>query len=137
MSNRMSIGSNTITLVSMDDHGMGRFIRREREKRGLTQAALAAKAGMSRAYLSQIENGKVGLSSADVRRRIAGVIGVRPIDLLVAADELTEAEVSSVAERWPEGERGELHRVVEDIPESRLSYALRVLKAIRNDPEPW
>ncbi len=52
-----------------------------RERRGLTQAALATAAGISRAYLAQIETGhKVG--EANIYARLARRLGVRIEDLL-------------------------------------------------------
>jgi HTH-type transcriptional regulator/antitoxin HipB len=40
---------------------LGRFLARVREDRGLTQQALADELGVSRRYISEIENGKPGL----------------------------------------------------------------------------
>jgi HTH-type transcriptional regulator/antitoxin HipB len=40
---------------------LGRFLARAREEQGLTQQALADQLGVSRRYLSEIENGKPGL----------------------------------------------------------------------------
>lgn len=41
---------------------IGREVRRERHEHGLTQEALALRAGISRAYLSDVERGKRDLS---------------------------------------------------------------------------
>jgi HTH-type transcriptional regulator/antitoxin HipB len=40
---------------------LGRFLARTRTDRGLTQEALAGELGVSRRYVSEIENGKPGL----------------------------------------------------------------------------
>ncbi len=40
---------------------LGRFLARAREEHGLTQQALADQLGVSRRYVSEIENGKPGL----------------------------------------------------------------------------
>jgi len=41
---------------------IGRGVRRERREHGLTQEALALRAGISRGYLSDVERGKRDLS---------------------------------------------------------------------------
>ena len=40
---------------------LGRFLARVRQDRGLTQEQLAEELGVSRRYISEIENGKPGL----------------------------------------------------------------------------
>jgi DNA-binding XRE family transcriptional regulator len=55
-------------------------VRAWREHRQLTQEALAAAAGLSTPYLSQIEGGK-RVGSMKTLRRIAAALGV-PLDLL-------------------------------------------------------
>lgn len=52
-----------------------------REYRGLTQAALAAKIGVSRAYLTQIESGRRN-GTADVLARLARALDVLADDLI-------------------------------------------------------
>ena len=56
-------------------------VRVWREYRGLTAVDLAARVGISPAYLSQIETG-ARESSLDVMRRIAGTLGVTIDDLV-------------------------------------------------------
>lgn len=56
-------------------------VRVWREYRGLTAVDLAARVGISPAYLSQIETG-ARESSLDVMRRIAGILGVTIDDLV-------------------------------------------------------
>lgn len=69
--------------------------------------------------------GKVSLPKAEARRKIAKVLGVRHVDILVMAGELSPAEASSVA---PACERSEADRIMERLdPESR-EVALLVLR---------
>lgn len=72
---------------------MGEYIKERRLALSMSQEDLAESAGTSAAYLSQIERGKVALPGADLRRRLARVLGVRHIDLIVAAGELAPDEV--------------------------------------------
>lgn len=72
---------------------LGEVIRHLRGQLNLNQKELADVLGIQRAYLSQIESGKIGLPNADLRRRIAAALHVRHIDLLVAAGELFPEEI--------------------------------------------
>lgn len=85
---------NTIygAIIHNMDETLGAFIRRKRTERGWNQTQLSEHSGVDRPYLSQIESGKVGLPGAGVRRQIAQALGLRHIDLLVAAGELTGDE---------------------------------------------
>jgi transcriptional regulator with XRE-family HTH domain len=56
---------------------IGRVLRAARERCGLTQQELALRAGMDRAYVNEVENGKRSLS-VDRMLRLCAVIGVRP-----------------------------------------------------------
>ncbi len=55
---------------------LGRFLARAREDRGLTQEALAEELGVSRRYVSEIENGKPGLYT-DRLFQMLRLLGVR------------------------------------------------------------
>ena len=62
------------------DWHMGRAVRKARREKDLTQAELALRVGLSRAWISVIENGHT-----DVRRhavRLAQVLDI-PIDSLI------------------------------------------------------
>jgi len=49
---------------------LGRFLARVRERRGMTQEELAEELGVSRRYVSEIENGKPGLYTERLFRMI-------------------------------------------------------------------
>lgn len=63
-----------------------------RKQRGLTQAALAAKAGISRPFLAQIENGDRNLSLKN-QRKIAASLGVNPSELVDFDAEDSDEEI--------------------------------------------
>ena len=63
---------------------------------GLTQTALSKAAGLAIADINGIVQGRIKLPGADKRRRLASALGVSHLDLLVAAGEITEAELGSV-----------------------------------------
>jgi len=60
---------------------LGRRLSGLREKRGLSQTVLADMAGISRAHLSQIENGAVA-ARIDTLYAIAGVVELTLSELL-------------------------------------------------------
>ncbi len=64
-------------------------VRAWREHRGLTQEALAAAAGISTPFLSQIEGGK-RVGSLDTLRAVARALDV-PLDLVAADGEIDRA----------------------------------------------
>lgn len=73
---------------------LGEMIRSHRDAKGWSQTRLAAEAGTSAAYMSQIESGRVLLPNADLRRRLAHALGVSHLDLLIAAGEIAEDEIA-------------------------------------------
>ena len=73
-----------LRLLRGEEHPM----RLWREYRGLTQEALAERAGVGKSYLSQIESGKK-TGSARLLRDLAGILRVE-IDDLIPADSGSE-----------------------------------------------
>lgn len=70
---------------------LGRAIRLLRVERGLERKDLAVRSGLSYPYLSEVESGKKRASSPALRA-IAEALGVRPHQLLAAAEALAERE---------------------------------------------
>jgi transcriptional regulator with XRE-family HTH domain len=58
---------------------------------------VAERADLSKSYVSALLKGKVALPGAGKRRDLAAVLGVRHVDLLVAAGELAPEEVDAAA----------------------------------------
>ena len=59
----------------------GEVVRAERERRGLSQEALADLAGVSRSHIGEIERGEVNLSFVALTEIAAG-LGVKLSDLI-------------------------------------------------------
>ena len=76
----------------MTAEGLGRYVKELRERQGRTLTSLAADAGLSKSELSALESGKIKLPTADKRRRLARALGVSHLDLLIAAEVLSEDE---------------------------------------------
>jgi transcriptional regulator with XRE-family HTH domain len=107
------------TIRSMDKT-LGQLIREWRERSGLSLAQAAAMVGIGRGHLSQFETGRIGLPQTDVRRRLAQVLGISHIELLIAAGELSENEVTAAGvvgkvERRPDDPRTVLHALIDQI----------------------
>ena len=79
--------------ADMDEIGVGTLVRSRRVALGLSSTRLAEMAGTSSPSLSQIEAGKTRLPGVDLRRRLAGALGLTNLDLLVAAGEVSRAEL--------------------------------------------
>lgn len=80
----------------------GAFLGRKRQEQGLTQTALARAAGISRPYLTQIENGQ-RMPSEDVVQKLLVMVGA-PFDQFITevmgpglSDEQQKAALSLVA----------------------------------------
>jgi transcriptional regulator with XRE-family HTH domain len=65
----------------LDSATIGRRVREEREKAGLSLAQLAATAGLTKAYLVRLEN-QGGNPSVEVVAQIAEALGLTAADLL-------------------------------------------------------
>ncbi len=64
---------------------VGRAVREQRERLGLSQEAVARRAKMDRAYLSNLENGSRN-PSVDVVERLAKALDTTPGQLLDTAE---------------------------------------------------
>lgn len=99
---------NTIEchIIAFMDESLASLVRKRREELGFTsQAAFARHAGISSAHLNQIEGGKITVPNADLRRRLSSALGLRHIDLLVAAGEITAEEAGIPDDLRSEAER--------------------------------
>ena len=67
---------------------LGEFVRAARRARGWTQRELAARAGLSRGYVANIERGATPVPRRATVRRLAAALGVRPAQLYRAAGAL-------------------------------------------------
>jgi transcriptional regulator with XRE-family HTH domain len=126
------------TMTSMNKT-LGQLIREWRERSGMSLAQAAALVGIGRGHLSQFETGKIGLPQTDVRRRLAQCLGISHIELLIAAGELSEDEVTAAGvvgklERRPDDPRHVLHELVDQINWERdptnLANVLGLLRLI-------
>ena len=71
---------------------IGRIVRRVRQERGLTQAALAASIGASASYLNLIEHDQRGVT-ASVLIKLAGALGIDLAELSGSAERKLEMEL--------------------------------------------
>jgi transcriptional regulator with XRE-family HTH domain len=90
---------------------LGDYVRERRSILGWSLIDTAAAAELSKSELSALENNKIKLPGADKRRRLAAVLGVRHIDLLVAAGELSEDEAPGLTPNTPSLDPGLDRRV--------------------------
>lgn len=111
--------------------GLGAKVRWLREQIGLSQAQLAAQAGLSQGYLSQIENGEVQNPSAAVLFRLAQALNVAPRCLLEAAgygDSLGEGDGEFEPAVDPD-----LMRYLSRLTSEQQQYLLRFLQGLTGE----
>ena len=68
---------------------LGEIVRAEREKRGLSQEALAELSGLSRTHIGEIERGEVGVSFAALEDTATG-LGIPLSDLIRCYEQQAE-----------------------------------------------
>ena len=118
------------------------IVRSLRERAGLSLRQVEASSGVSNAYLSQIESGKVGAPSPKILERLAGALGASYVDLLAAAGHLDLADVSTVARMsrplldlsdLSEGDRIRVTSFVQDLRKRRRAPKKTPLTKRRQD----
>lgn len=103
---------------------LGDYIEKRRIELGYTsQAGFARAAKISPSHLNQIEGGKIALPNADLRRKLARALGVRHVDILVAAGELAEDEAEGCDFVRDLGEFESLVSIVQEIRWNRFALA--------------
>lgn len=108
---------------------LGQRVRQRREEKGMSLSALARASGVSKGYLSQIENDSAPRPSAETLYRMASTLGTTVADLLGREVETASRDVSpslrefAIAAALPEADvdmlsgiryRGQQPRSVED-----------------------
>jgi transcriptional regulator with XRE-family HTH domain len=79
---------------------LGRAIAAERHRHGLTQMEFAKKAGVNRAYLSDVEQGHRNVTM-DVLVRLALALELNVSDLMVSAEQIQRAGTNGDAATPP------------------------------------
>ena len=97
---------------------IGKRIKGLRQARGLSQATLAEKVGMSPKYLSSIERGKEN-PTLDTFIRLSAALGVELAELFQYEHERSPKELKQF-----------ISSVLKDPDETKLGLAVRALKAI-------
>src|SRR5437667_12829613 len=74
-------GADIVRMMSFDPSAIGRRVREEREKAGLSLAQLAERSGLTKAYLVRLET-QGGNPSVEVVAQIAEALDLTAADLL-------------------------------------------------------
>ena len=109
------------------------LVRERRQALNITQEELADALGVRRTYLLAIEKGRNKLPNIEVRRQLAAILGIRHLDLLVAAGLLNPDEVEE--ERRVSPVALELEPALEGLSPEGLrvvAYLARELQSISN-----
>ena len=98
---------------------MGQRIKHMREIKGMSLPALAEAAGLSKAYLSQIENDKCTNPSAELMFRVADALSTTMADIMgkssIHASEHVNAEIPRSLVLFSKEKRKEGEKIDEDL----------------------
>jgi len=83
----------------MKANEFGTYIKRLRNKRGMTIRQLELYSGVSNSYLSQLENGKRGIPSPDIIKKLSTGLRVDYEELMIKAGYMKEHEGITKRER--------------------------------------
>lgn len=113
---------------------LGSVIRERRWDLDLSQAELAEQAGVTKAAISAIELGNVKLPTQERLRAIAEILGLRHVDLLVAAglrnaDEVSENTNNPGYDRYPL-----LHQTIDRMSPRTADALQDLIVLLTNDP---
>src|SRR4030095_11715752 len=112
-------------------NGLGAYVKAWRLQHGVTQSERARRVDMPGPHLNQIESGKIALPSADVRRRLAIAMGVTHVDLLLAAGELSDADIQVAGIEGVAIDTPEIEDLVDDLRAVHLTNKrVRALKGV-------
>jgi len=78
----------------MKANEFGSFIRKLRKEREMTIRQLELYSGVSNSYLSQLENGKRGIPSPDIIKKISKGLKVDYNDLMIKAGYMEEKQIT-------------------------------------------
>lgn len=121
------------------------YVQRRRADLGLTQAELAARCGLERDYIAQVESRKSKLPEPENRRKLAKGLIVSHVDLLISAGQLSADEIESLGVRGvvaPDPVRAHLLdmlsrvRLINERPGYLESVLERMLRFDRDAAEP-
>lgn len=115
---------------------LGMVIRERRQDLGLSQAEVARHAGITTVAVSAIEGGHIKLPSPERLRAIAAILGLRHVDLLVAAGLLTTDEVpGGTADDWNASRYPHLHRAIDRMSPATAAALQDMLVLLADEPE--
>jgi len=83
-------------MARIDVSGLGSYIREQRDQAQMSVRQLAAAAGVSNPYLSQVERG-LRRPSAEILSRLAGALRISAETLYVQAGILSKPQAGTVA----------------------------------------
>lgn len=114
---------------------LGSVLRERRWDLGLSQAEVAAHAGITTAAVSAIEGGHVKLPAPERLRALADILGLRHVGLLVAAGLLTtDAVPGSAADAWNTSRYPHLHRANERMTPATAETLQDLLVLLAGEP---
>ena len=101
-----------------------------------SQVELATASGLTKSEINALLQGRVKLPGPEKRKGLAKALGVSHLDLLIAAGEITEAEIedagkAGVVTLAPDDPRAQLHALIDELEPRRVPFALHMGRLIR------
>jgi transcriptional regulator with XRE-family HTH domain len=109
---------------------LGKKVRELRDELGMSQALLAAQAGLSQGYLSQLENNEVQNPSAAVIFRLARALHVNPRVIMQAAGYGEAGPLDAAASEYEVAVDPDLLRFLARIPRESQAHLLRMFQGM-------
>lgn len=117
---------------TVKEYTLGRLLAKARDREGLSLRAVAEKSGISNAYISQLESGRVSEPSPKKLAVLAHVYKVSYRSLLEAADyPIPDGDTEAPCKRQHVSSP-EIARFVEDIESHEWTPLLAFLKTMRS-----
>lgn len=104
---------------------IGRFVRQVREARHMSQAQLARRCGLSRAYINALEGGNVKDPSAKTLGIMARALGIDILEMLEASGAIVEGQRDQITS---EAELATYLRRNRELSEPSVQGILRLIR---------
>jgi len=111
---------------------LGEWIRKNRLDQGISQRALADRAGLSRSYVCDIERGRGAEPSMATLDKLAAALGTSRADLMAAA-----GLIEPPGKGQESDDERRLLQVFRDLSEGGQATAMRFVRFLQADEQRW
>ncbi|MBS4201857.1 helix-turn-helix transcriptional regulator [Bacillus sp. FJAT-49732] len=113
----------------------GEYIKKFRKQRNLTIRQLELYSGVSNSYLSQLENGKRGIPSAEILKKLSGPLDVPQNELMIAAGYIDDDGEKELKAFIHDPELRRWHRELPQSPEEDLLKLRKMWEIMKGEKD--